>query len=182
MNKTGSGSKNKVIYETHCVDSDSDEIEEIKIDTGTVDASGITRWQRLIGDYTINDVNDIIDELSSLICDNPDNKEFAEALKEAKAYQFSLSLKSRQRVCVKKDLNGDQFTTRVKIDYDRKELDEHYRVVNEARDRSSLEKTIKRQERPVQKNFGTKKYAPHLFTNIDVSKQTNDPSSWLRSL
>jgi len=180
---------NQVVYETRCIESDSENeeivinendeetVEEIKIETGDCSSANIPKWQRLIGDYTLTDVNDIIDELTGLVFDHPDNEDYKQALKEAKDYQFSLSLQSRQRVKVRKDLNNKQFTTRVHIDYDRKELDEHYRVVNEAHDRSTKEKSVYRDEKPVQKNFGTKRYLPHLHMNMTNTR--SGPEDWL---
>lgn len=168
---------NRVVYQTRQIESESEDTEEIKIETGNT-TGNFPKWQRLIGDYKITDINDIIDELTGLTIDKPNQQEFKDALKEAKDYQFRLSLQSRQRVTIKKDLNEKQFTTRVQMDYDRKELDEHYRVVDEARVRSTKEKGIKRQERPVQKNFGIKKHLPHLYS-LPI-KTNNGPEDWLK--
>lgn len=154
-----------------------EEVEEIAIETGQTVDTNIPKWQRLIGNYQMTDIGDIIDELAELVYQYPNRGDYVEALNKAREFQFAQSLKTRQLVKVQKDLDQGQFKKRANIDYDRKAIDEHYRVVSEGHERGQKEKTMKRVERPKQENYGTKKYLPHLHTMPSFTEKS--PDDWL---
>lgn len=183
--------KNQVIYQVKKLDSDSDSdsekksmhsddeaIEVLQIDNRGSDVllKGIVEWQRIINDYAVTDIGEIIEQLIILSNDQPKNEAIAQALIDARHYMFQKSVADRKKVLVRKDLNGDQFGNRVSIDYDKSITDEQCRIVNEGHQRTEDTKTKpKLPVKPAPKNFGTKKYVPVLSN----PKPQSGPSDWL---
>ena len=174
--------KNQIVYKVNLVESDDEDenIEEIvKIDHNAtvILSTQLTNWQKIIGNYQITDINQIIEHLTDLKLENNNSELISRALIDAKQYLYQQSLNDRKNLSIKKDLSVDQFGNRVKMDYNRSILDEQYRVVQDAKKRSEEENNKPKPKiapKPAPKNFGTKKFTPSLFQPAQITS----PDQW----
>jgi hypothetical protein len=153
--------------------------EVITIDhqADTILSKNVSHWQRLIGDYTITDMGEIIEQLIIMSNDKPDDETLSKALIEARDYQFQKSIADRKKILVKKDLNNDQFGTRIKENYDRSNPDQQYKIFKEGQERGQEELNKPRPAaKPAPKNWKTKRLP--VMSN---TKPTNSPDDWLKS-
>lgn len=140
----------------------------------------LSKYQKLIGgNTTLTDINDIIDELTNLIADasaatacnggrhsNDSNNtiinKYRKGLVSARKYQLQQSIKSRQR---EKSLTEKsipkighlQFTKRINVEYDKKEKEEQIKLMEESKKELKKDRSIQRELKPPQFNFGLKK-------------------------
>lgn len=110
-------------------------------------------WRRIIGDPKAT-LDDIIDQLDFLAKEDP---KYKEALTEAKKMKFQNVTKDRKSTIIKKELNPDQFNTRIKVDYDKKQMDEQYKIVRDSREyHKDLSVKTKPDNRKAPVNWGTR--------------------------
>lgn len=186
--------KNRKVYQTKVVDSDSDsdsdiesksnqnnisndEIITINQDQSNPILTDIRQWQKIIGDYNLTEISDIIEQLIIQSNEHSTDLQIKQCLTDAYQYQFQQSVQERKKIMVKRDLNVDQFGNRIRVDYDKSDPDEQYKIVKDGHIRCQNESNKpKPKSKPSPKNWGTKRLQPTV--NLPNPNQP-DPMLWL---
>lgn len=174
--------KNQTIYKAEeCLESDSEsELQEVvTIDNhpSEVLSQGLATWQKLIGDYKINDVGEIIEQLMTLSNEQPENVHLRKALMDARNYHFQKSMIDRKKILVRKDLDKEQFKNRVEVSYDKNIPDEQYKIILESKQhfKKAASKPKPDPKPTAPKNWGTKRVMP----TPQEKKPDGSPADWL---
>lgn len=113
------------------------DIDVIDIDNNNAETDShapinLRKWQRVVNDYTLKDIDDIIDALDSLVNEQPMNQEARTALAEANKAKFNESLSNRSKIVIKRFVDSKQFSDSIQMNYD-KDLDGHCKILIESR-------------------------------------------------